>query len=98
MDEIKVGSGGTVSIGSDSYGVTVIEVKGKRICVQWDNARITKGGSAMSRSQTYLHTPNKTERKMWFSLRKTGSYRGMKDKDSFFFYPGERRTYYDPSL
>lgn len=97
MSEIKVDSGGTVSIGSDSHGATVIEVKrkGKLICVQYDESVPYKEPSGR---EAQMHIRTESETKIWFSLRQDGVYRGVKKDDSYRFYPGERRTYMDPSF
>ena len=96
MKEIRVGEAATISIGSDCYPATVIDVtpSGKTVTCQYDNfvfipGSLTTGGYEYS----YQSDPNGRIMKFRYSAKynrwKNSSYRV-----SF----GNRRYYQDPSF
>jgi hypothetical protein len=96
-EEITVGMGATIQIGSDSYPATVIQVtqNGKRIVLQEDTAtRVDTNG--MSESQDYTYQADPQGAIQIATLRKDGRYRltGGKTPVSLGF----RRKYYDYSF
>ena len=64
--QIQIDSPCTVSVGSDRYGATVVEVSPKRIVVQYDDARQT--GDYYG-NQQWEHTRNPNGRTVTFTLR-----------------------------
>lgn len=95
----EVGMGATMLYWSDRVAGTVIEVKGKRLVWQEDNAtRADQNG--MSDAQTYTYTPDPEGRVEVFTLRKNG--RWVREGDSMqngtCLGLGYRRKYYDFSF
>jgi hypothetical protein len=95
MPEPKVGMGATVLSWTDRYAATIIEVKGKRVVVQYDDA-IRTDSNGMSESQSYRYEPNPNAEKMIFSLRKNGQYKLV--GGGKVLAVGERRHYHDYSF
>lgn len=59
LPTIKVGDGGFISIGSDRYPITVVDVQASRrlVAVQRDNYVVVKG-SVLDGSAEYVYTRN----------------------------------------
>lgn len=93
----EVGMGATLRVGSDAYPYTIVEVTGKTLTAQRDNAKLVSG-SRMSEDQEYEYEPNPNAKKNVFTLRKNGRWvekgAGMNSASLFI---GHRRQYMDPS-
>lgn len=94
----KVGMGATEVHYSDREPMTIIEVTGKTVTVQRDDAkRIDSNG--MSDQQDYEYTPNPNGIVRKYSLRKNGEYVLVGDKqDGMRIVIGSRRKYHDYSF
>lgn len=93
----EVGMGVTVSVGSDRYPGTVIQVtqNGRRVVFQYDlYKRIDSNG--MSESQTYEFSSDPNGRTEIATLRKDGRYRITGSKTPVHI--GSRSAYYDFSF
>jgi hypothetical protein len=102
MKPAVVGDGCTISVGSDRYAYTVIEVSasGNRAKVQSDTAKLV-GGEIMSESQKYEYTPNPNGKVVEIYRNSRGAWRekGAGRRGSgIFVYLGVRREYRDPSF
>lgn len=93
----EVGMGVTVSVGSDRYPGTIIQVtqNGKRIVFQYDDYKRTDN-NGMSESQTYEFTPNPNGKTEIATLRKDGRFRITGGKTPVWV--GTRDAYYDFSF
>ena len=103
MKDVKpeVGMGATLLFWSDRHAATVVEVSddGKRIAVVEDIAtRIDNNG--MSEAQEYKFEQNPNGHKVYFTLRKNGSYvqEGQSMKEGQRVKVGMREQYYDFSF
>ena len=101
MTDVKEGMGGTVSVGSDSYPVTVVTVfpGGRGVLVQDDNAvRVDKNG--ISESQEYEYSENLQGCIDHFTLRRNGRWirKGSSMRQGTPLHIGHRRMYRDPSF
>lgn len=91
----SVGDGGTISIGTDRYACTVIDVtkSGKTVTVQHDNATVTSKDGIYG-TQRYEYSPDENGSVYTFRLsRKDGKTFRM--GQSFRLVPG-RNHYVDP--
>lgn len=89
-----IGQGATVSIGSDSYPYTIIDISesGKTIYLREDRVeRIDSNG--MSEIQEYKYFPDPQGKEIKATLRKNGAWKTT--KDNFRVSIGVRRRYYD---
>ena len=91
--------GATVIGYTDRNSATVIEVKGKTLTVQMDEATRTDS-NGMSESQTYEFTPNPNGAKRVYTLRKNGQWIAQGDsiKNGGRIQLGSRSKYYDFSF
>jgi hypothetical protein len=96
--KLTVGMGGTVSIGSDRYPFTLVEiVDEKTVIVQEDShRRIDKNG--LSEIQDWEITPCPDGTKTTLTLRKNGRWvrKGDPMNSSWYYSFGVRRAYQDP--
>lgn len=95
------GDAATVCIGTDRYAATIVGVSvcGKKVTVRDDSSRAIKGSDYYGTQRyEYLAAPEAMTRQ--FSLRKSGAWRlvGEKDQSGYGLIIGERRTYNDPSF
>jgi hypothetical protein len=92
-----VGMGVTISVGSDRYPATIIQVtqNGKRIVFQYDTYKRTDD-NGMSESQAYEFSPDPNGRVEIATLRKDGRYRITGGKTPV--HVGSRDAYYDYSF
>lgn len=90
----EVGMGATLSVGSDRFPVTIIQVtqSGKRIVIQEDEA-IRTDDYGMSEIQTYAFVVNTSGTIHIATLRKGGLYRITGRKTPV--YIGERSRYHN---
>jgi len=108
MDEVSIGQGATVRIGSDSYGCTVVNVEnfGDIVTVQNDTATPGEGHDYYSK-QVWVHSPNQKgacyvfrwSGSAWRHVKKnikTGRWNATNKGYRVSF--GERHTYQDPSF
>jgi hypothetical protein len=97
----EVGMGVTMSVGSDRYPYTIVEVinPSKKIIIQEDTARLVEG-SAMSEHQKYEYAPNPEGKLVTLTKRKFGKWvtQGESVYGGSRFYLGERAQYLDPSF
>lgn len=99
-NEVRVGSPGTIGIGSDRYGVTVAEVSKKEIVVQFDDAQNEGDYFGIQR---WVHTADPQGRTKTFTLRTLkGGQRCWAEKGASWKYStrlclGSRDSYRDPS-
>tara|TARA_Y100000034_G_C6866253_1_gene394840 strand:- start:8 stop:313 length:306 start_codon:yes stop_codon:yes gene_type:complete len=99
-DQIKVGDGATMGVGSDCYPYTVVEIKSPRcIIVQSDNyTRTDKNG--LSESQEYDYSPNPQGGKVTLTLRSNDRWvrKGESMRGGSRWTIGSRRAYQCPSF
>lgn len=96
MIPTQIGEGVTVSIGSDAYPYTIIDISpsGKTIYLQEDRVeRIDSNG--ISEVQEYKYFRNSEGKEIKASMRKNG---GWKTTDNCKVSIGVRRRYYDFSF
>jgi hypothetical protein len=93
----RVGMGVTISVGSDSYPATIIQVtlNNRKIVFQYDSYKRTDN-NGMSESQTYEFTPDSNGRIECATLRKDGRYRITGGQTPVHI--GSRSAYYDYSF
>lgn len=91
----EIGMGCTVCYLSDSEPATIIDIKGKRITVQFDIAELVSG-SAQNGTAEYTFTKNENGPIRVFSLRKNGKYIEQGSNCGPSLSIGHRRKYYDP--
>ena len=93
----EVGMGVTMSVGSDRYPGTIIQVtqNGRRVVFQRDNYKRTDN-NGMSESQTYEFSPDPNGAIEIATLRKDGRYRITGGKTPVHI--GSRDAYYDFSF
>jgi hypothetical protein len=97
MIKPEIGMGITISVGSDRYPGTIIDISasGKTITFQKDSyKRIDSNG--MSEDQEYEYSPNPNGEIEQASLRKNGRFMLIHTKIPI--YVGEREHYYDFSF
>lgn len=98
--EVRVGAPGTLGIGSDRYGVTVVEVSKKEIVVQFDEA---KNEGDYYGIQRWVHTADPQGRTKRFTARtlkgggQVWAEAGQSWKSSARLSVGYRDSYRDPS-
>ena len=92
-----IGMGATISVGSDRYPATVIQVtqNGKRVVIQEDDATRTDN-NGLSESQTYTFQTNPNGTIHIVTLRKDGRYRISGGQTPVWI--GSRDKYLDPSF
>lgn len=99
--EPEVGMAATISVGSDSYPATIVEVSSNRktIKVQKDDA-VRTDTNGFSESQTYEYSRNIFAHKDTFTLRKNGRWirKGFDMNSGTPIWIGHRRKYWDPSF
>lgn len=97
----QVGDPATYVIGSDRYGGTIVEVTqgGRRVGFQQDNETLVEG-SRLSEYQVYTYERNPRAEIQYFSLRKSGRYRPVGERDVWgaSLSIGARNSYRDPSF
>ena len=95
------GMGATVSIGSDCYPYTIVEVSPdyKTIKIQADTATPAEGYEYFG-NQVFNFTPNPEAPIEVWTLRNHGRYarKGTKKGSGFCLSIGSRRKYSDPSF
>jgi len=98
---IAKGMGATVSIGSDSYPATVIEVSPdyKKVTIQMDSYKPAEGYEYYG-NQVYEYSPNPNGLIEVWTLRNHGRYakKGSKKGSGWCLTLGSRRAYSDPSF
>lgn len=95
----EVGMGATKLMYTDRHACTIVEVKGKTIGIQRDNA-VRTDNNGMTESQDYEYSPNVNAPIEYFTQRKNGAW--VKAKESMRggtrLRIGERKEYYDYSF
>ena len=99
QQNLTIGSGVTVSVGTDCYPATLVAVKGKRIGIVMDDYKVIRG-SAFDGSAEYEYYPRPDGVVSWYSQRKRGIYVkvGSQTKYGTRAYVGNRRAYRDPHI
>jgi len=95
--EPEIGEGATVSVGSDSYPYTIIDISdsGKTITLREDRVeRTDRNGMSEIQEYNYFRDPNGKVVKA--TKRKNGSWKTT--KDNCLVSIGIRRRYYDFSF
>jgi hypothetical protein len=94
---LLIGEGATVSIGSDSYPYTIIDVSesGKTIYLREDKVERTDS-NGMSEIQEYKYSPNLEGQEIKATKRKNGAWKTTGDNRLVSI--GVRRRYYDFSF
>lgn len=89
-----IGEGATVSVGSDSYPYTIVDVSksGKTIILKEDKFERTDS-NGMSESQEYNYSPNPEGKEIKATKRKTGAWKTS--GNNCLVSIGVRRRYYD---
>lgn len=94
VDQINVGDGATIQVGSDAYPWTVIAVKPGRITLQEDASKALNDVSS-TEIQRWAITPNPEGRIL--EVVKTSTRWKVKGQDRTVHF-GSRRRYRDPSF
>lgn len=91
---VKVGAPGTVQIGSDCYGVTIMAVYKRFVLVRRDRA-IRTDNNGLDERQEYRFAAGSNDRAEWerFNLCDDGSWRRGR---SYYLRVGVRRACSDP--
>ena len=106
-ENIFMGGGASVNIGSDVYPYTIVNYKKDKVAIQEDFAKPTKDSNYYS-NQEYIYSPNDEGEVLYFKLDKNKNWlqvvrnektnRWNKTNPSYRVVFGQRKKYRDPSF